>query len=144
METRKLSLTTKTIFLDNVRLYAFHGVQEQERRVGGWFTVSVRVQYDFSRALETDSVSDTLNYADVLQVVKREMALPSQLLEHVAGRIARAIINEFSGVEAAKVTVIKQNPPMGANCDGAGVEVELFTDVTTPSPVDYSQQVYRL
>jgi len=115
-----------TIFLDGIRLYAFHGVLEQERRVGGWFTVSVRVQYDFSRAIETDNVNDTLNYADVLQVVKREMEQPSQLLEHVAGRIARAVINEFPGVEAVKVTLVKQNPPMGANCDGAGVEVEVI------------------
>ncbi len=116
-----------SIFLDSVHLYAFHGVMEQERSVGGWFTVSVRVQYDFSRAMETDDVSDTLSYADLLQVVKREMAQPSQLLEHVAGRIARALINEFPGVEAVKVTLVKQNPPMGANCDGAGVEVEVIT-----------------
>ena len=116
-----------SIFLDSVHLYAFHGVMEQERSVGGWFTVSVRVQYDFSRAMETDDVSDTLSYADLLQVVKHEMAQPSQLLEHVAGRIARALINEFPGVEAVKVTLVKQNPPMGANCDGAGVEVEVIT-----------------
>ncbi len=116
-----------SIFLDSVHLYAFHGVMEQERSVGGWFTVSVRVQYDFSRAMETDDVSDTLSYADLLQVVKREMAQPSQLLEHVAGRIARTLINEFPGVEAVKVTLVKQNPPMGANCDGAGVEVEVIT-----------------
>ena len=120
-----MTLTSSTIFLDGVRLYAFHGVEEQERRVGGWFTVSVRAQYDISRAMETDSVSDTLSYADVFQIVKREMAQPSQLLEHVAGRMARAIISEFPDVETVKVTVIKQNPPMGANCDGAGVEVEV-------------------
>lgn len=118
-------MNSSFIFLNNVRLYAFHGVMEQERRVGGWFTVSVRVQYDFSRAMETDNVSDTLSYADLLQVVKREMAQPSQLLEHVAGRIARAVTSEFRGVEAVKVTLVKQNPPMGANCDGAGVEVEI-------------------
>ena len=120
-----MTITSSYIFLDSIRLYAFHGVMEQERRVGGWFTVSVRVQYDISRALATDSVSDTLSYADVLQVVKREMAVPSQLLEHVAGRIARAVINEFPGVEAVKIVLVKQNPPMGANCDGAGVELAI-------------------
>ena len=121
-----MTLTSSTIFLDSVRLYAFHGVAEQERRVGGWFTVSVRVQYNICRAMETDCVGDTLSYADVLQVVKREMAVPSQLLEHVAGRMARAVIKEFPGVEAVKITIVKQNPPMGTNCDGAGVEVEVL------------------
>ena len=117
--------TNSYIFLNRVRLYAFHGVAEQERSVGAWFTVSVRIQYNISRAMETDSVDDTISYADVLQVVKREMAQMSKLLEHVAGRIARAVIAEFPGVEAVKVTVVKENPPMGANCDGAGVEVEV-------------------
>lgn len=120
--------TISTIFLDRVRLYAFHGVEEQERSVGAWFTVSVRLQYNISRAMETDSVDDTISYADVLQVVKREMAQTSKLLEHVAGRIARAVIAEFPGVEAVKVKVVKENPPMGANCDGAGVEVEVRND----------------
>ena len=78
--------------------------------------------------METDSVDDTISYADVLQVVKREMAQTSKLLEHVAGRIARAVIAEFPGVEAVKVKVVKENPPIGANCDGAGVEVEVRND----------------
>ena len=117
--------TSSCIFLTGVRLYAFHGVMEQERRVGGWFTVSLRVGYDFSKAMETDCVADTISYADLLLVVKREMAHPSQLLEHVAGRIARAVVSEFKAVETVRVTVVKENPPMGACCDGAGVEVEM-------------------
>ena len=121
---KEMTLLRSSIFIDRLRLYAFHGVEEQERRVGAWFTVSLRVQYDITKAMETDSVSDTLSYADVLQVVKREMAQPSRLLEHVAGRMARALISEFQGVEAVSVKLTKQNPPMHANCDGAGVELE--------------------
>mgnify|MGYP002523795580 CR=1 FL=1 len=75
--------------------------------------------------METDSVSDTISYADLLQIVKREMAVPSQLLEHVAGRILRAVVTQFPQVERVWVKVVKDNPPMGANCDGAGVEIEL-------------------
>ena len=123
-----MTLTSSYIFLDGVRLYAFHGVAEQERRVGAWFIVSVRVQYNICRAMETDCVDDTISYADVLEVVKREMAVPSKLLEHVAGRIARAVITEFQGVESVWVRVVKQNPPMGANCEGAGVEVEVNSE----------------
>lgn len=123
-----MTTSSSTIFLDGVRLYAFHGVAEQERRVGAWFTVSLRVHYNIERAMETDCVADTLSYADLLQVVKREMGQPSQLLEHVAGRIARAVIGEFQGVEAVKVTLVKENPPMGASCKGAGVEMEVISD----------------
>lgn len=115
--------TESCIVLEGVRLYAFHGVMAQERQVGGWFVVSLRVHYNICRAMESDAVSDTLSYADLLQVVRREMARPSQLLEHVAGRIVRAVGREFAGVERVWVRVMKENPPMGASCEGAGVEV---------------------
>ena len=117
-----------SIFLDKVRLYAFHGVAEQERRVGGWFTVSVCLHYNICKALETDNVADTVSYADLFEVVKQEMAIPSQLLEHVAGRIASVILRQFTEAESVKVKVVKENPPMGACCDGAGVELEVKRD----------------
>ncbi len=116
------------IVLEGVRLYAYHGVMEQERRVGGWFTVSLRVHYNIYKAMMTDCVNDTISYADLLAVTKREMAQPSQLLEHVAGRIGKAVVSEFQGVEKAEVKILKLNPPMGANCDGAGVEVEIISE----------------
>ena len=105
------------------RFYAFHGVMPQERRVGGWFTVTLRVGYDWSRAAETDDVADTLNYAELYQLVKNEMAVPSQLLEHVAGRIAKAVQTTFPAVTTIDLWVTKENPPMGADCRGAVVEL---------------------
>lgn len=112
-----------SIFLRNVRLYAYHGVMEQERRVGAWFTVSLTVGYDFGRATETDEVTHTLNYAELLEVVKREMAVPSNLLEHVAGRIVKAVRTSFPQVFSIDLELTKQNPPMSADCDGAGVKL---------------------
>ena len=91
--------------------------------MGAWFEVSVTVGYDIARAMETDEVAHTLNYADLLEVVKREMAVPSNLLEHVAGRILKAIRGSFPQVDSIEVELTKQNPPMGADCDGAGVMV---------------------
>lgn len=113
-----------SIFIDRMNICANHGVMEQERVVGGDFEVSVWVDYDFSNAIESDSLADTISYADICGIVKREMAIPSKLLEHVAGRIAKAIIHDFPQCDKVKVKVVKINPPMGADCHGAGVEVE--------------------
>ena len=113
------------IEVKEARFYAFHGVMPQERRVGGWFTVTLRVGYDWSRAAESDEVSDTLNYADLYQLVSREMAVPSQLLEHVAGRIASSIQARYPDVKSIDLWVTKENPPMGAECKGAGVEMRV-------------------
>jgi len=102
----------------------------QERRVGADFLLSLRVGYDFSKAMRTDEVGDTLNYAEVCRIVKEEMDKPSALLEHVAGRIADAIFRQFPDVRSIDLELTKQNPPMGADCEGAGVELHLINDKT--------------
>ena len=65
------------IYINKVRARAFHGVLPQERTVGGDYEVSLRVACDFSVAMDSDNVADTVNYAALLDVVRQEMASPS-------------------------------------------------------------------
>ena len=116
------------IFINGLRLYAFHGVLSQERQVGGEFIVDLRVHYNIYKAMETDRVEDTISYADLSDIVKREMAQPSALLEHVAGRIAKTVIQTYPTVESVWLRLTKVNPPMGADCSGAGVELEVINE----------------
>ena len=118
------------IFIAGLRMRACHGVLPQERIVGGDFEVNLSVEYDITRAMATDDVADTLSYADLSDLVRREMAVPSNLLEHVAGRIAKAIIGRWPQVQSVSLSITKLNPPMGADCDGAGVERHLINDKT--------------
>lgn len=111
------------IFLRELSFYAFHGVAEQEQRVGNVFIVNVKLKVDFSKAVQTDSVTDTVSYADVFQAIKDEMAIPSQLLEHLCARIVQRIFNNFPTVEEVEIELHKQNPPMGADVASAGVEM---------------------
>lgn len=122
-----MTLNHSTIYIRRLRLYAFHGVAEQEQRVGAQFEVSLRVHYNIKRAAESDNLADTLSYASLCETIRKQMAQPSRLLEHVAGRIAQAIFEEFTGVRAIDVEITKLNPPMGADCDGAGIEAH-FTN----------------
>ena len=115
-----------SIFLDDVRFHAFHGVMPQERAVGADFTVSLRVEYDFTKAAVSDDLADTISYADLFHVMKREMLIPSQLLEHVAARIVKAIASKWPQVQCVDIRLRKDNPPMGADCKGAGVELHFI------------------
>ena len=112
------------IEVKEARFYAFHGVLPQERRVGGEYFVTLRVHYNITRAMETDDVADTLNYAELCRLIEREMVLPSHLLEHVAGRIARSVFREYPEATVVDLWLTKVNPPMGADCAGAGVHLE--------------------
>lgn len=118
------------IYLRDIRFHAFHGVTPIEKEVGSDFTVSVRVAVDVSAAVEHDNVDVTLNYASLYEVIKREMMIPSNLIENVAARIGKAIFETFPQVEVLDISLMKINPPMGADCEGAGVELHLINDKT--------------
>ena len=123
-----MKVESSFVFLKNVRFYAFHGVMAQERQVGGEFLLSLRVGYPIDKAMESDDVKVTLNYATLFDIAKREMDIPSQLLEHVAGRIVKAITTAFPEVTSIDLELTKQNPPMGADCDGAGVILKVKSE----------------
>ena len=118
-----MRLTTSYIHLRQVRFHAFHGVMPQERQVGADFVLDLKVGYPLERAMQSDEIADTLNYAALYNLVAREMQQPSKLLEHVAGRIAEAISQAFPQVTSIDLVLTKQNPPMGADCEGASVEI---------------------
>lgn len=111
------------LFLNNLHFHAHHGVMPQEQLVGNEYTINLKVKVDISRAMLSDEVSDTVNYAEVFVCVKEEMNISSKLLEHVAGRIIQRLFNEFPTIESIELRLAKRNPPMNADIDAAGIEV---------------------
>lgn len=118
------------VCLKNLRFHARHGVLPQERATGGEFVVNIRAKYPLEKAVESDDVADTLNYAEMFEIINKEMLTPSCLLEHVAGRIGKSIFKTMPMVEAIDITVEKINPPMGADVDSSAVELHLINDKT--------------
>jgi dihydroneopterin aldolase len=118
------------IYIKEARFHAYHGVLPQEQEVGQDFLVSVRCGYDIQSAMNHDMVEVTLDYGALYQLIAHEMAVPSQLIEHVAGRIANAVFKNFPQVTTLDLDIMKVNPPIGADCAGAGVEVHLINDKT--------------
>lgn len=114
-----------SIHIRNLRLYAYHGVMPQEQQVGGEYSVSLEVWLPLDKAAKSDQLGGTVSYAELYQVIVREMKQPSKLLENVAWRIGKAIMSEYAEISAVEVRLTKLNPPMGAQCDGAGVCIKI-------------------
>ena len=112
------------IAVRDINLYAFHGCLEEEGRIGGNYTVHVALNVDISGVLQNDELSSTADYCLVYEIVKREMAIRSKLIEHVAMRILDALIKEIRGVEQAEVEVIKHCPPVGGDVGKVSVIVK--------------------
>lgn len=111
------------ILIDNLRIYAFHGVLPQEREVGNDYVITLEIEYPIEKAFESDDINDTLNYAEVAETVKEVMKQPSNLLEHVAGRIIKALSERYALIESITLSIRKISPPMHFDVDSAGVKV---------------------
>ena len=72
------------------------------------------------RSLQTDNLADTISYAEVYELVKTEMEVPSQLLEHVAGRISAALKTHFPELSGLRLKISKKSPPLGSEVESAG------------------------
>jgi len=110
------------IRLEDICLTAYHGVLPEEREKGNTFLVTVSLELPEQRAVETDNLSDTVNYKQVYDIVAEQMAMPSNLLEHVAGRIRQALQKAWP-VAQVHVQIKKKNPPVGGQVAWATIEI---------------------
>lgn len=109
------------IQLESMRFFAYHGVLEQERRVGNNYRLELSATLNAYGSLYSDELSDTISYAEVYALVEREMAEPSLLLEHVLGRIAHRLFEAFSMIEGLELSLAKVKPPFKADLGAASV-----------------------
>ncbi|MTK51989.1 dihydroneopterin aldolase [Paludibacter sp.] len=115
-------MKTSYILLEEMRFFAHHGVFEEERQTGNYFTVDLKMKVSLASAAESDNLIDTLNYGIAYEIVKKEMAVPSKLLEHVAKRIIDALFDEFGRqLSSVEIKLSKLNPPLGGQVAKASV-----------------------
>ena len=101
-----------TIELEGMEFRANHGCLEREKVVGNDFVVDFRGDVDMAAAMESDNLDDAVNYALIYNVIAEEMAQPSDLLEHVAGRIKKTLAAKFPQFVSFSVRVSKKRPPV--------------------------------
>ncbi len=109
------------ILLENVTIYANHGVFEQETKVGNIFVINLKIEVDLLKSCESDDLTDTVSYADVFEIVKNEMKTPSKLLEHAAYRIIKRLKDKYAQINTIELKLSKRNPPLGGQVDYASV-----------------------
>lgn len=98
--------------LEGMEFRAFHGCLERERIAGNDFVVDFKGEMDMSAAAASDNLEDALNYALIYDLIAEEMARPSNLLEHLASRIVKALEKEFPQLTRFSIRVSKKRPPV--------------------------------
>ena len=109
------------IILENIKIYAFHGVLPEEKILGTYYILSLEIKANLLKAAETDCLEDTINYAEINKIIHEEMKISSELLEHVAGRILEKIKEKFSEISSIKIKITKTKPPMQGEMVGVSI-----------------------
>lgn len=116
--------TKGLIEIEGMEFYAFHGHYPVEKEVGNKFIVNIKITADCEKAGKSDKLEDALDYQLVYQLIKEEMAIKADLLEHVGRRILDRLYAEFAEIQHASVKISKMNPPMGGQIEKVSVTLE--------------------
>ena len=92
--------------------------------MGQWYVVNVELNGDFSTAKQNNDLSGTVDYSTITNLIQKEMAISSQLIEHVAQRIASSLRKSFSLIQSGSVEVVKEYPPV-KGVGGVAVVVDI-------------------
>lgn len=103
------------IKLKNIRTFSYHGCLVEESKIGSDYRVDLKIKTDLSTSATSDKLVDTVDYVHINKIVMEEMAIRSELLEHVAQRILNRIFKELDKVTKCRVEVAKLNPPIGGD-----------------------------
>ncbi len=112
------------VSLEGMEFYARHGYYEEERVIGNKYSVDVTLELDFSEASSDDKLEGTVNYEKVYEIVQNVMSIDANLLEHLAGKMIKALKTNFPEVSSVQVKISKYNPPIKGLCKRAVVELE--------------------
>ena len=99
------------IKIEGIKLFAYHGHLPEEAVLGGHFIVNVYVNSDTSEVEKSDDLEDTVDYVKLISIVEEQMAIRSNMIEHVAARIADQILT-LNYVHNVEVEVEKLNVPI--------------------------------
>ncbi|MCX7615052.1 MAG: dihydroneopterin aldolase [Clostridiales bacterium] len=111
--------------IQDLEVYAYHGVHKEEKELGQMFLVSVEIQADLENAAKTDDILKTIHYGQVCRDIEKGMASSNfDLIETAAYNIIIKIFEKYPIASKVKVILKKPWAPMGKHLKYVAVEIE--------------------
>ena len=112
------------LFINNLEVFANHGLFEEENRLGQKFIFSIKCELDYKKALFSDEMTDSISYADIADVVVGTATSNTyNLLERLAGEILKNIFEKFPQIKNVKLEINKPAAPIKYHFEQCGVVV---------------------
>lgn len=111
------------IIIKGLELFAYHGVNPEEKENGQNFILDITVTLNADKAKSTDNVDDTVSYAKIIKTVKAVFCEKSyDLIETAANKVGVSIIQAYPSLESVTVLLMKPEAPINAKFQYVAVE----------------------
>ena len=112
------------ITIKNLKIFAFHGVNPEEKENGQNFLIDVDYYLNIKRACQSDNIDDTVSYAKVVKVIRAAFTKEKyDLIEKAAEEIAKAIFDSFEQIYKVEITLKKPEAPVKADFEYMAVNI---------------------
>ncbi len=113
------------IRIRNLRIFAHHGVYEQEKEQGQNFCVNAVLYTDTERAGKSDDIADAVDYGAVCLFIDQYMRENRfDLLEAVTRHVAEELLFAFPAIRKIELEVEKPDAPIPLRFDSVSVKIE--------------------
>ncbi len=113
------------IIINDLKLYAYHGVNPEEKVEGQNFFLDIECSTDLSLPCKTDNVDDTVSYAQIIKLTRKAFTAEKyDLIEKAAQVVADEILDNFEKIEKVEITLKKTEAPMKADFGYVAVKIK--------------------
>lgn len=112
------------ILVRNLKIFAYHGVNPEEKTDGQNFVFDIDAYVDISVPCRTDNVEDTVSYAKIIkETVRIFTSQKDDLLERAVERVAQGLFESFDKIQSLRILLKKPEAPIKADFEYVGVEI---------------------
>lgn len=112
------------ICLKRIGVFAYHGVHDEEARLGQRFYISVALRLDLAEAGRGDNLDASVSYAGIAGLVQQiAVGQRFRIIEALGEAIAAAILSGFPRAGEVTVTVEKPGAAVAAILEGIAVTI---------------------
>lgn len=120
---------TDKILIRDLSLFAYHGVNPEEKENGQTFRLDIDCYVNITKACYSDNLDDTVSYAKIIKLVRRVFTAEKyDLIERAAQVVADAVLEGFSDVFQVDITLKKPEAPIKAEFDWVGISISRGRD----------------
>ena len=120
------------IIVKGLKLFAYHGVNPEEKVDGQNFVLDITAELDTKKAQYSDNVDDTVSYAKIIKTVRAVFTEKCyDLIEAAANRVGVAVMQTYPEISRVTVLLMKPEAPIKAEFEYVAVEQTITREQMT-------------